>query len=573
MTIRLKILSLAFILLLIFGIVIGVSALLQHQFLGELEVVAGYEVPLRSLIADFDVLTDEYELIPMRLLRRIDASQEEIERDRAHAHEVAQRMTEDVRRLDAIIDQAIADPRDAEQGRVILAGLKGALPFIERQLNPFIKIGERVLQAIAEGDRDRARNLSLEFRNTEQAFGPDTSAMRRKLTELAEAYAASIRGKEATIEFLSYLLFAFAACLGIGAGILVSAHIVSALRRLADGARAVQAGEVMVAVPVGGNDEIAQLAIAFNRMVEEIRSRERIKDAFGKFVDPRLVAGLIAAASGDMNRAERQVVTVFFSDIADFTSISEELTAAAMVNLLNHYFTAVTTPIRDNNGLVDKYIGDGVMGFWAAPFSPGDTHAASACLSALEQQTAIETLNADLPNLLGLRRAAPKLHVRMGLATGEAVVGTIGSTVSKSYTVIGDTVNLASRLEGVNKIYGTRIIIAEETLRLARQEIETRELDLITVAGKSEPVRIYELLGRSDRLSPALAELASEFEKGLAAYRSRDWDGAERQFQRCLEMNPADGPSNLYIERLAKLRRTPPPVEWDGVWRLSEKVR
>ena len=198
---------------------------------------------------------------------------------------------------------------------------------------------------------------------------------------------------------------------------------------------------------------------------------------------------------------------MFFSDIAGFTSISEELTAMATVNLLNHYFAAVTESIRTNNGIVDKFIGDAVMAFWCSPFSPGDSHAAAACRSALAQQVAIGRLNPDLPNILGLRRTAPTLAVRMGIATGEVVLGTIGSTVSKSFTVIGDTVNLASRLEGVNKVFGTRIIVAESTLKLARSEVEARELDLITVVGKTEPVRIYELICLAGQLGPAESEL------------------------------------------------------------------
>ena len=121
----------------------------------------------------------------------------------------------------------------------------------------------------------------------------------------------------------------------------------------------------------------------------------------------------------------------------------------------------------------------------------------------------------------------------------------------------------------MNKVYSTRMIIAEDTLRLARQEVETRELDLITVAGKSEPVRIYELLGRTGQLAPGEIELAREFEKGLAAYRAREWEAAEALFQRCLEMKPSDGPSALYIERIAELRKQP-PADWDGVWHLTK---
>jgi len=306
-------------------------------------------------------------------------------------------------------------------------------------------------------------------------------------------------------------------------------------------------------------------------MVEEIRIREKIKDAFGKFVDPRIVAKLITTASGEFDRAEREVVTVFFSDIAGFTSMSEQLTASAIVNMLNHYFTAVTAPIRDNHGIVDKYMGDGLMAFWAAPFSRGDTHASGACFSALQPQTALDGLNNELPNLVGLRRGAPTLRVRMGIATGEVIVGTIGSSVSKSFTVIGDTVNVASRLVGANEVYGTRIIVSEDTLRLARQEVEVRELDLITVVGRSEPIRIYELLGRTGELTDGMLELAQEFESGLKAYREREWAAAEERFQRCLEIRPADRPSAVYMERIAEMRKNQPPPNWNGVWHLSKK--
>jgi adenylate cyclase len=326
-------------------------------------------------------------------------------------------------------------------------------------------------------------------------------------TLLTGAVGEAALSSQKVIQALNLTLFALAGCLGIGAGIFVSAHIVRALRRLAEGTAAVQAGHYAVTVPVETDDEVGQLATAFNRMVEEIRIREKIKDAFGKFVDPRIVANLITTASGDIDRAERQVVTVFFSDIAGFTSMSEQLTASAIVNMLNHYFTAVTAPIRDNHGIVDKYIGDGLMAFWAAPFSPGDTHAASACFSALQQQAAIDGLNKELPNLVGLRRGAPTLRVQMGIATGEVIVGTIGSAISKSFTVIGDTVNVASRLVGANEVYGTRIIVSEDALGLARQEVEARELDLITVVGRSEPIRIYELVGWKGDLLPGEDEL------------------------------------------------------------------
>ena len=231
----------------------------------------------------------------------------------------------------------------------------------------------------------------------------------------------------------------------------------------------------------------------------------------------------------------------------------------------------MTRCVRVGNGIVDKYIGDAVMAFWSPPFSPGNSHAAVACLAALAQQEAIKILQPYLPNIIGLRRNAPNLLVRMGIATGEVVVGTIGSPVSKSFTVIGDTVNLASRLEGINKVYGTGVIIAEDTRRLAQVEVEARELDLITVAGKTEPVRIYELLSPFGKLDPDDAMLREEFAVGLAAYRACDWDEAGCRFEQCLKLKPDDGPSALFSKRIGTLRAHPPPPDWGGVWRFTHK--
>jgi adenylate cyclase len=211
------------------------------------------------------------------------------------------------------------------------------------------------------------------------------------------------------------------------------------------------------------------------------------------------------------------------------------------------------------------------MAFWIPPFSAGDDHARDACLAALAQQEAVAALRAQLPEITGIRRNPPKLAIRMGIASGEAVVGTIGSATSRSYTVIGDTVNLAARLESVNKLYGSTIILSEETYRLAQQVIEVRELDLITVVGKTEPVRICEATGRAGELGPEASKLCELFAQGLAAYRRQDWDEAETKFNSCVGVAAEDGPSRHFLERIAVLRSAPPPADWDGIWRSSDK--
>src|SRR5262249_27777337 len=257
---------------------------------------------------------------------------------RSQAQQEAKRIVDDLAQFDTLVDKALADPTVARRIESTFSELKGATPFIERQLQPFLKVGEQVLQAAADGHLDDARNRSIEFPNTEASFVPVSSSLLEKLAELTTAVGSTALSSQSIIQDLDLILFALAGCLGIGAGIFVSAHIVRTLRRLAEGTAAVQAGHFAITVPVATNDGVGQIDLAFNLRVEEIRIREKIKDAFGKFVDPRIVANLITTASGEFDRAERQVVTVFFSDIAGFTSMSEQLTASAIVKLLNHYF-------------------------------------------------------------------------------------------------------------------------------------------------------------------------------------------------------------------------------------------
>ena len=173
-------------------------------------------------------------------------------------------------------------------------------------------------------------------------------------------------------------------------------------------------------------------------------------------------------------------------------------------------------------------------------------------------------LRAKLPDITGMRRNPPKLEIRMGIATGEAVVGTIGASSSRSYTVMGDTVNLASRLESVNKLYRSSIILSEETFKLAQHVIEARELDIITVAGKTEPIRIFEAMGRAGELRPEQLTLRDLFAEGLEAYRRQDWDAAQKSFEGGLRHTADDGPSLLLLERITVLRNDPPPAGWTG---------
>jgi adenylate cyclase len=568
MTIRKKIFLLAGILLALFGVVVGVLAIIQKLDSDQIGNIVGYELPLSRIVAQFDVDTDRYELNILRVLRLDPASPVQIAAAVAGKQALTDEMRSDVVKAGKLLEQAIQDRSYNAAERVDLARVEGSFKYLSRSLEEFLTVGDRTMAALADGRREDARTASLDFANFAQAFGPDLSEIRRAVADLTERSTREVLAREELDAYLSFALFLAACGIGLGISAVGSTRVIAGLRQLVASARAIESGGDSQPVVVRSRDEVGELALSFNRMVEELRTRERIKETFGKFLDPRIVTRLIGNGA---NEAERRNLTVFFSDIKGFTGISEQLTAGAVVNLLNSYFGAIAAVIHEHHGVIDKYIGDAVMAFWTPPFSAGDSHASDACLAALAQQEAMVALRAQLPEITGMRRNPPKLVIRMGIATGEGVVGTIGSEAARSYTVIGDTVNLASRLESINKLYGTSIILSEETFRLAQQAIEARELDLITVAGKTEPVRIYEVMGRAGELNPEQSELRDRFACGLAAYRRRDWDEAQTHFESCLGTNMEDGPTQLFLERIAQLRNTPPPADWDAIWRLTEK--
>jgi adenylate cyclase len=288
-------------------------------------------------------------------------------------------------------------------------------------------------------------------------------------------------------------------------------------------------------------------------------------------MDPRIVEGLIDRPDRLGGTGERREMTIMFSDMRGFTSLSEGMTPAGMVRILNRYLALMSVPVRRNQGVIDKYIGDGIMAFWGPPFSQPEDQARLACLAGLEQLAALPAFRTELPEVTGLRRGLPPIDMRIGVATGEVVVGNIGSDVSMSYTVMGDSVNFASRLEGASKAYGTRFLVSARTAAMVSETIECRELDQLRVEGKQDPEHIFEVLGRRGEVPAAVREMTQYYAEGLAAYRQRSWQAAAAAFAAALQAVPDDGPSLEFMRRVARLEADPPPAEWDSAWTLREK--
>lgn len=306
------------------------------------------------------------------------------------------------------------------------------------------------------------------------------------------------------------------------------------------------------------------LTITVFKYFTEERNKKQLKSTFQKYVSPAIVNEILSDPGKLELGGRKQKMTVFFSDVRGFTTISEKLDPRALSDLLNSYLTPMTDLVFKNRGTLDKYMGDAVMAFFGAPV-PYPDHAAWACRCALEQLQKLFQLQEEYR-----KQGLPEIDIGIGLNTGEMSVGNMGSETVRNYTVMGDAVNLGSRLEGINKQYGTRIIISEFTQGELNGKFVTRELDWVRVKGKLKPVKIFELIAEG-KTSADFENALKCFGEGYEMYHKMQWAKAAEHFNKALTIKPDDGPSKLYLERCLDYQADPPPTDWDGVFVMKTK--
>ena len=468
------------------------------------------------------------------------------------------------------INEQIADPLDFNDN-VALARLDERIEALQDERRRYEKVLAKLLSATEADHKTEASERLAELDDWRDDFDRKIDAARSEMRRLAGAAIVGTRAYQRHIVEIGLAPLAIAVMLGITIAAAVTLGLVRPVRRLLDGTAAVEDGALDTVIPITSRDEIGRLTQSFNSMVGELRLKAQIRETFGKYVDPRIVAGLIDRPELTDVKGSRREMTIFFCDMKGFTSFSEGMTPAGLVNVLNRYMTVMSEPISRNNGIIDKYIGDGIMAYWGPPFTAAEEQSRLACFAALDQLAGLAAFRAELPELIGIKRGLPDIDMRIGIATGDVVAGSIGSEQTRNYTVIGDAVNLASRLEGANKTYGTRVLIGEATNRLAADSVEAREIDTVLVVGKTDPQRIFELLGRKGEVAGERLKLRDTFAEALVAYRCGAWEDARAGFESCLAIMPCDAPSKVFLNRLASFRTVEPSADWTGVWSLVEK--
>jgi class 3 adenylate cyclase len=573
-TIRKRILGIAIGLILLMAITSALSAVMTRRIAHQLDEFSSKYVEAYGHLARMDIRSLEQALAAHRLMiasMQLPPNESSIAHQRKIHEAMSQEIDREAKQARALINKIIEDPAtisdDAQLGRID-DRIERVTSDLQRYLGEEYK---RLLLLLDAGKLAEARESLTRADMLRDELNQRIEAIRTDMLALVRGDARMTMNDQNTATVISVVLTLLAGILGLVFSIFISTGITGPVRRLLEGTQAVEAGRLDGSIDVTTRDEIGQLTKAFNNMVEQLRHKERLRETFGRYVDPRVVEGLIERQSQTAFDGERRVMTVLFCDMKGFTRLSEGMTPQGLVKVMNHYLSTMSGPIRSHRGIIDKYIGDAIMAYWGPPFTEHGEQASLACLAAIEMADRGAALRTELPELLGVRAVPSDCDVRIGIATGEVLVGSIGSEFMMSYTVMGDAVNLASRLEGANKVYGSHSLASAPSIAAAGDAIEVREIDRLVVVGQTKPESVFEIMGRKGELTEKQVALRERYAEGLAAYRERRWDDARRAFHAALEAVPGDGPSMAMAARVENFRVNPPATDWDGSWQLDQK--
>src|SRR6202022_2920875 len=432
-TIGLKIFGIAVGLLILMAAVALLSMRMTRIVDDQLVIIDQNYFPAYVALAQANIRSVEQSAYLRRLLLAAEQTD-----DAAKVDDLRQRVAEAGKASDELIASArghindqIADPLDFDDN-VALARLDVRIEALQEERRRYEAVVSKLLAATEAHRQGQVGGLLTELDDWRDDFDRKIDAARNEMRRLAGAAVIGTRAYQRRVVTIGVALLAIAALLGLTVAALVTLGLVRPVRRLLLGTAAVEHGALDTVVPVTSRDEIGSLTQSFNSMVGELRVKARIRDTFGKYVDPRIVAGLLDRPELTEAKGSRREMTILFCDMKGFTALSEGMTPAALVNVLNRYITVMSEPVRRNNGIIDKYIGDGIMAFWGSPFTGTDDHSGPACLAALDQLAGLAGFRAELPEITGLRRGFPEVDIRIGIATGDVVVGNIGSEQTRN---------------------------------------------------------------------------------------------------------------------------------------------
>ena len=536
-----KIFGVAIVVLLLMATVAAFSVRLTAQISNELDLVATKQLPLSHAIGEINVRVLEQSIHFQRIL---DSSDPISDNTFAKVHELDDAIEAEFQEAIALLE---LESQSAYAPDAIDA-LRQSIDKVEQEYRTYEAKAFELMRMHEIGSIQEYVADLPEFYVLQAVIDSEISALRQHAESITDQAIQRADEDEKFLLIFNITMTALSAALGLGLAAIITIALVRNVRRLVSAAEQVENGSLDIEIPVTSRDEVGRLSASFNEMVDGLRAKERIKETFGKYVDPRIVNRLLDDPAFTRFGGDRREMTVMFIDLKGYTSISEKLVPDDLVRMINLFLSHMTKAVANNKGAINDFLGDAVMAYWGPPFTGADEHAALACKAALDAVDNFEQFRAELAEELGNEADGLEINMRIGISTGFVIAGNIGSDASRKFSVLGDPVNLGARLEGANKVYGTRIILSERTQELASESVPTRELDLIRVKGKSEPTRIFEL--------PLTDSAPAGYEAALAAYRAQDWDTALDMFATWQASHANDTVAAVFIDRITHLKKS-----------------
>ncbi|KEO57614.1 MULTISPECIES: adenylate/guanylate cyclase domain-containing protein [Thalassospira] len=562
-TVRAKFLGVAAFFVVWLVVATGFSVIQSLGINGDLEAVSRYVTPVKDALSD--VRSRQLEQISLidRYMRVVENEGPDASLLSGIEIEIDAKQTQ--------IEQAFRKAfTSAALGRAQASGHfdQGVLLDLDVRMREFADIAaqfnlgvERLLGRVRDGDLDDAQRQENLVRGIHRNIVLD---LRSEILLLEKYSSETVENVSAREDFLiqaEFIMMLAAVVIGISFAYYLAQAVVKAVRDTTNALNSVQSGKLDTSLDFKGKGDFARLADAFNRMTRELRVRFRMRERFGKYIDPKIINNLLSQETA-LETSQKRVMTVSVVNLTNFDWMAEHIPPEKLVDFLNDYLTAMTEPIANHSGIIDNFVGDRVIGFWGPPFCGEKSHAGHACLAALEQVARFNALKTKYADLIGDHG----LDIRVGIATGEVVVGSIGTDKSRSYTVVGDCVNYANRLEKANRIYGTQILASHETASMAAGEIEMRDLDHVVLLGTEHVVYLYEVLAQSGQLSDERREWRKTYEMAIALYREGQFDKAQPLFEEVQEGIGSDFAAQLMLNRMERLQRREQDREWNGTW-------
>ena len=541
----------------------------------EIHNLARFVIPITNLVEEINILSLEQEVHFERILKYAEIGSNagaEIEHE---TQLYQQRRKEVIKNIAAAIDLARQGNLRASlpETRQKMHGLK---PILEKIDAAHRKTHDHALGILAiyrqrSGNRRDYAQLSQHDELAQQLSVALESLFKETNTFLVDAARKSAHHQQRVL-LQGSIVAVGAIVFGLVCAAMVTFGIVRPLRHLTRRVKGLTADsrETPEPLAVNSRDEVGVLSHTFNHMLIELDKKKALKNTFGKYLDPRVVSSIEGGGRSLTTTGEMQIVTVLMVKLHGFKPLATGLTPEQVVAVINQYLDLFSEPVSDHQGFMEV-VETVIKAFWAQPFVPADQHAIRACRTALEQISKLELLRQSLRSLAVGQADIDNLDLRIGIATGPLVLANMGPKGARIYSVLGDTVNTAARLQGTAAQFGVQAIILEKTYQQLDDSVLTRELGLIQVVGKDEKLKIYELLGYDDETNTGGAEFRATFARGLNHYRQGQWTPAQKHFQTCLGLQPADVPTRKYLEQIEALRGQRLPIDWDGVWRLTKK--